>query len=185
VIIECPACQAKYRFDEQRFEQKPSKKIRCARCREVFEVENPAMNPEPRTTGEFAAPNPAHSLTQETARDAEDLARIEDLPLQLPRGKRFSLAILTGEGAGDVFRIDKPRVTIGRSDADIPLEDTEASRLHAAIEIRDSICLLRDLGSTNGTLAGGERIARPVEMGDKSEFQIGNTTLMLIVTNEQ
>jgi predicted Zn finger-like uncharacterized protein len=184
VIIECPACQAKYRFDEQRFDQKPSKKIRCARCQEVFEARNPAMSPEPPATGEAAAPDPEHSRTRETAAETEDLAKIEALPLELPRGKRFSVAILSGEGAGDVFRIDKPRVTIGRSDADLTLGDTEASRLHAAIEIRDSVCLLRDLGSTNGTLAGGERIARPVEIGDKSEFQIGNTTLMLIVTNE-
>jgi pSer/pThr/pTyr-binding forkhead associated (FHA) protein len=83
-----------------------------------------------------------------------------------------------------VHRVEKPRVTIGRSNADITLNDTEASRQHAALEVRDTLYTVSDLGSTNGTLVGGEKIAAPVELHDKSEFQVGATTLMLIVTED-
>ena len=105
-------------------------------------------------------------------------------PMRLPVGKRLSLAILDGADAGTVFRIEKPRITIGRSAADLTLNDTEASRLHAVIEIRDQLITVADLGSTNGTLVGGEKINGPTEINDKSEFQVGSTTLMLIVTED-
>jgi pSer/pThr/pTyr-binding forkhead associated (FHA) protein len=102
----------------------------------------------------------------------------------MPEGKRLSLAIIDGPDAGNVFRIEKPRVTIGRSGADLTLNDTEASRLHAAVEVRDTSYSVSDLGSTNGTLIDGERIAGSVELTDKAEFQVGASTLMLIVTED-
>src|ERR1039457_562840 len=42
-IIECIHCKARYQYDEERFERKPAKKIRCAKCQEVFEIRNPAF----------------------------------------------------------------------------------------------------------------------------------------------
>src|SRR6202165_379704 len=51
VIIECTNCRARYQYDEDRFERKPSKKIKCAKCASVFEIHNPA----------FAAPKPVES----------------------------------------------------------------------------------------------------------------------------
>ena len=105
-------------------------------------------------------------------------------PLQLPVGKRLSLAILGGPDAGTVFRIERPRITIGRANSDITLNDTEASRQHAAIEVRETTYRLSDLGSTNGTLVDGTKIDSAVELTDKAEFQVGATTLMLIVTDE-
>ena len=64
------------------------------------------------------------------------------------------------------------------------INDTEASRQHAAVEIRGEIYLVNDLRSTNGTLVDGKKIAEPTELQDKSEFQIGGTTIMLIVTDD-
>ncbi|HVG22743.1 MAG TPA: FHA domain-containing protein [Thermoanaerobaculia bacterium] len=189
MIIECPKCHSKYQYDEERFERKPSKKIKCARCQQIFEIRNPA----------FAAPAPAAvpagdrtmAGRTETPRtpDTTEQSPIPPMrsgsdPLQLPAGKRLSLAILDGPDAGNVFRIDRPRITIGRSGADLTLNDSEASRQHAAVEIRDSSFTLTDLGSTNGTLVAGEKIDGAVELTDKSEFQVGATTLMLIVTEE-
>ena len=96
-----------------------------------------------------------------------------------------------GFDAGEPVRVDanviiggNENLSIGRSNADLTLNDTEASRLHAAIEIRDFVIQLRDLGSTNGTLIDGQRISDAVELQDKSEFQVGATTLMLIVTED-
>jgi predicted Zn finger-like uncharacterized protein len=190
VIIECPNCRSKYQYDEERFERKPSKKIKCARCQQIFEIHNPAFAPrEPapqagdRTmTGRTETPKSAPDTTAQAPLPQQGTGRSE--ALQLPAGKRLSLAILDGPDAGSVFRIERPRITIGRSGADLTLNDSEASRQHAVIEVRDSALTLSDLGSTNGTLVSGEKISGAVELTDKSEFQVGTTTLMLIVTEE-
>lgn len=190
MIIECPSCHSKYQYDEERFERKPSKRIKCARCQNVFEIHNPAFAPKetPRVsdqtmTGKTEKPKtPSDTTEQSPLPSARVTGKSE--PLKLPEGRRLSLAILDGPDAGTVFRIEKPRITIGRSNADLTLNDTEASRLHAAIEVRDMVVTLSDLGSTNGTLMGGEKIAGEADLTDKSEFLVGATTLMLIVTED-
>ncbi len=194
VIIECPSCHSKYQYDDERFERKPSKKIKCARCQQIFEIHNPAFAPrEPAAVevGEstFASKHDSTrsskpSVPHETTEQSPIPTGKTEAALQLPQGKRLSLAILDGPDAGSVHRIEKPRVTIGRSGADLTLNDSEASRQHAAIEIRDNQYHLLDLGSTNGTLVNGDKIDGPVELSDKSEFQVGGTTLMLIVTED-
>lgn len=194
MIIECPACHSKYNYDEERFERRPSKKIKCARCQGVFEIHNPAFAPRAVVAAEVG--ESTYASKQELTREASlpqvnttDESPIPqggkgETPLQLPSGKRLSLAILDGPDAGSVFRIDKPRVTIGRSNADLTLNDSEASRQHALLEVRDSVYMLSDMGSTNGTLVDGTRIDGTMEISDKSEFQVGSTTLMLIVTDD-
>ena len=190
MIIECPGCRSKYQYDEERFERKASKKIKCARCQQIFAIHNPAF--AARESASVPAGDRTMAGRTETPR-VPDTTEQSQIPqqgtgrseaLQLPPGKRLSLAILEGPDAGQVFRIDRPRVTIGRSGADLTLNDSEASRQHAAVEIRDAAFTLSDLGSTNGTLVGGEKIAGAVELADKSEFQVGATTLMLIVTED-
>lgn len=191
MIIECPGCRSKYQYDEERFERKPSKKIRCARCQQIFTIQNPAFAPREATAADIgestyaSRSEPLREVPSDAAEPAPPsfTGRHEPAP-QLPVGKRLSLAILDGPDAGSVFRIERPRVTIGRSNADLTLNDSEASRQHAAVEIRDNAYSLTDLGSTNGTLFEGNRIDGPVELFDKSEFQVGSTTLMLIVTDD-
>lgn len=189
MIIECPSCQARYQYDEARFDGKPSKKIKCARCQQIFDIHNPALAPEPAPAVEADATYTSREARVTQSRDTTEQSPLPDARpkpdrLELPRGKRLSLAVLDGPDAGSVHRIDKPRMTIGRSGADITLNDTEASRQHAAVEVRDVVVTVVDLGSTNGTLVDGEKITDPVELADKSEFQVGSTTLMLIVTED-
>src|SRR6478672_5638649 len=50
VIIECSNCHARYQYDEDRFERKPSKKIKCAKCSTVFEIHNPAYSAQKEET---------------------------------------------------------------------------------------------------------------------------------------
>jgi pSer/pThr/pTyr-binding forkhead associated (FHA) protein len=191
VIIECPSCHSKYQYDEQRFDRKPSKKIKCARCQQIFEIDNPAFHPQlgpvkadaGDSTYASKVEDPKRTAPYETTDQSPIPPKVESA-LQLPAGKRLSLAILDGPDAGSVFRIEKPRITIGRSNADLTLNDTEASRQHAAIEVRDLVYALSDLGSTNGTICDGKKIDGEVELSDKSEFQVGATTLMLIVTDD-
>lgn len=184
MIIECSHCHARYQYDETRFDGKPSKKIRCAKCQEVFAIHNPSFPGLESLDSTISRRKPV--VLEEPEPTKEEPPDLDSgSPLKLPKGKRLSLAIIDGPGAGNVYHIDKPRVVIGRAQADLTLSDNESSRNHAAIEIRDYLITLEDLGSTNGTLIAGERISGPVEIQNHSEFQIGSTTLMLIVTDAE
>jgi pSer/pThr/pTyr-binding forkhead associated (FHA) protein len=196
MIIECTSCHARYQYNEDRFERKPSKKIKCAKCASVFEIHNPAFAEKPavpsvpeerQTPGDmtFARRDepkkaPAPVVAEESQQPETGKVNVP----QMPQGKRLSLAVINGPDAGSVHRIEKPRVTIGRTGSDIPLNDSEISRAHAAVEIRDTTYLLEDLKSTNGTLIDGQKIAGLTELQNHSEFQVGGSTLMLIVTED-
>ncbi len=192
MIIECSSCHAKYQYDEDRFERKQSKKIKCAKCQTVFEIFNPAFSVKPELPGDSTAArhdetSVARPKRQQDTTEQKPIPKLTGKPAieaKLPAGKRLSIAIIDGPDAGNVFRIEKPRVTIGRAGADFIINDGESSRQHAALEVRETIYVLNDLSSTNGTLVNGVKIIEPVELQDKSEFQIGSTMLMLIVTDD-
>jgi serine/threonine protein kinase len=108
--------------------------------------------------------------------------------LAFPPHKRVALAVLTGPRQGEVVVLVRPRLTIGRTaagwGADLEIPDPEASRGHAAVECHGSRILLRDLDSTNGTYVGDNRI-REAELDDRSEFRVGRTRFMLILTDQE
>ncbi len=195
MIIECTNCHARYQYNEDRFERKPSKKIKCAKCSTVFEIHNPAFAEKPAAApvmqerpygGDmtFARRDDPKAPPSETEPSIEKRETGKMSSPQMPTGKRLSLAIINGPDAGTVHRIEKPRVTIGRTGSDIPLNDSEISRAHAAVEIRDTAFFVEDLKSTNGTLVDGQKITGPTELQNHSEFQVGGSTLMLIVTED-
>jgi predicted Zn finger-like uncharacterized protein len=104
--------------------------------------------------------------------------------LRLPDWEKLSLACIAGPEAGRIFEIDKARMVIGRAGADVLLNDPECSRQHAAIEVSDDKVYLVDLGSTNGTYVADRRITQ-LELENRSEFDVGSSTLMLIRTRKE
>ena len=81
-----------------------------------------------------------------------------------------------------------PGVVVGRgTDADIRINDPGVSRRHVEFAVEGSPGALaieaRDLGSTNGMLVDGHRMAR-TRLHDGSQVRIGNTTLTLRVLEE-
>jgi predicted Zn finger-like uncharacterized protein len=209
MIIVCPSCQARYKFDESRLGDKPKVKTRCNKCGGTIEIENPllgAMTLPPGNMSPAAPPPPPPapappapappSPTLETQQSLEVKAAAEAEPgghtitgkdlhkmglLELPKDKRFSLAVIQGAATGQIFQINKTRSVIGRSGADINIDDPEASRQHAALEVIGETVILRDLGSTNGTFIDLDRIEQHV-LANQQEFRIGGHVLMLIVT---
>jgi hypothetical protein len=101
---------------------------------------------------------------------------------ELPRDKRFSLAVIQGPATGHIHPVLKARTIIGRSGADINVDDPEASRQHASLEIFGDHAILRDMGSTNGTYVEADRIEQQV-LNNQMEFRIGSHVLMFIVTD--
>ncbi len=88
-----------------------------------------------------------------------------------------SLLIVEGVDRGTRFQIGRQRVGIGRSSENaVRIEDSEASRFHAAIQWRGSGFMLSDLGSANGTLLNGVRIEHAAVV-DGDQLQVANTLL--------
>jgi hypothetical protein len=78
--------------------------------------------------------------------------------------------------SGEEFRITNSITTIGRGvDADIQIDDVSVSRLHCEVILGSEI-LIRDLGSTNGTMVDGQRITE-ANLQEGSIVKIGNITL--------
>lgn len=68
---------------------------------------------------------------------------------------------------------------IGRDCDGIVLDDPTASRRHARIEPTDIGLVLTDLGSSNGTIAGGEPVDEPMVLSPGAWFQIGETRIVV------
>lgn len=69
---------------------------------------------------------------------------------------------------------------VGRDEAaTIRLDSASVSRRHAVIHVDEVGVTLEDLGSKNGVLFGGARIAGPVVLADGDEFQLGAVRMRL------
>jgi hypothetical protein len=68
-------------------------------------------------------------------------------------------------------------VRVGRSSAcELVLADDSVSRRHAEIALRGGVCVIRDLGSSNGTWVNGRPIHRArLRRGD--ELRLGETVI--------
>jgi len=180
VIITCPQCESKYRYDEARFGSEPSKRVRCTTCGFTFTVDNPLQVGDATNAGRDVA-LPPDLFADDEAKGAEPESPELPALAPLPADVRYSLAVIAGAQAGTVFPITKPRIFIGRGSAmDVQLKDSEVSRRHAMIEVRSDEATLHDLGATNGTYVDGQRVDR-TELSNRAEFTVGSTTMMFIV----
>jgi DNA-binding NtrC family response regulator len=89
----------------------------------------------------------------------------------------FGLEVAAGPDAGRRVAAAKRSLLIGtHPSADLVLTDPHVSRLHARIDVDETEFVLRDLGSTNGTRAGGVRV-REVCLDDGTSVELGATKL--------
>lgn len=96
------------------------------------------------------------------------------------RERRPALVSLRGELMAVPIPLERDEVVIGRAiEADVRLNDSRASRLHARIsseldtETNQPVCRIVDLKSTNGTLVNGERITEVI-LNDGDKIVIGD-----------
>lgn len=94
--------------------------------------------------------------------------------------RRPVLISIRGELLATPIPLERDLVTIGRAlDADIRLNDSKASRLHAQITVEPDISTgisrfqIKDLGSTNGTLVNGEPVKIAL-LNDGDKILIGD-----------
>lgn len=103
--------------------------------------------------------------------------------LNQPKGKpvlRCRVAVVAGPDKGKDFPLASGTTKIGRGGRnDLILSDPAVSSFHLEIELKAAGIQVRDMGSTNGTRIGGQRIQNStVEVG--SELQIGQTKLKIV-----
>jgi hypothetical protein len=93
----------------------------------------------------------------------------------------MELVVQSGPDAGKIYQVGRTPLVAGRQPGtDIILNDWQVSRRHVQFELVNGTLVVNDLGSSNGTLVNGQRLApnqsRPVVPGDL--IQVGGTILV-------
>ena len=96
------------------------------------------------------------------------------------RHRPQQLVVVEGPLAGSSYQLGSAPVMLGRSpEATVPLEDDYASGRHARLFPQGSRWFLEDLGSTNGTFVGDQRLSRTARLEPGEPFTVGRTVLEL------
>jgi hypothetical protein len=157
---------------EEAFGVREKMDVACLACGQTFGVVNPQLATLRLEPTRKSVP----TVSLEYSEDGRLLA--------LPQDKMISLKVLEGSEVGTIFAVAKPRVTIGRSNADININDRVVSRLHCALEISEDSVLLRDLGSTNGTIVGNQ-LVETATLTSGSTFRAGRHVFQLLITSKK
>lgn len=105
-------------------------------------------------------------------------------PAAAPRGRRNEpsrLVVVGGELTGTSFDLNPSApITVGRAnDSTLVVTDDYASSRHARIYAQDGNWIVEDLGSTNGTYVGRNKVTRPVPVPLNTPIRVGKTVLEL------
>jgi pSer/pThr/pTyr-binding forkhead associated (FHA) protein len=90
------------------------------------------------------------------------------------------LRVVSGPGAGQTFDA-RGDVVIGRDEGHDLGGDPELSRRHARVSTGSSgELLIEDLGSTNGTVVNGHKIAAPTPIRSGDKIELGGSVLEVV-----
>ncbi len=98
--------------------------------------------------------------------------------------RKCKLFVVSGNLQGQEFMVDKDVYTIGAGTGnDLLLTDETVSRRHCELVYTENGYLIRDCGSTNGTIVQGVRVTEAV-MNQSTEFQLGETKIVFCPLRE-
>ncbi|GGC01407.1 FHA domain-containing protein FhaB/FipA [Cellulomonas carbonis] len=90
------------------------------------------------------------------------------------------LVVTDGPLRGTTLPLTTSAVLIGRAPScTLVLDDDYSSSRHARIYPQDGEWFVEDLGSTNGTFVGRERVDRPVLVRPGTQVRVGQSTIEL------
>jgi pSer/pThr/pTyr-binding forkhead associated (FHA) protein len=96
------------------------------------------------------------------------------------RGAPRKLVVTGGTLQGTTVPLAEGPITIGRADdSTLVLTDDYVSTRHARLVPRGDQWILEDLGSTNGTYLGRQRVSDPVPVPLGAQIRVGKTVLEL------
>ena len=97
-----------------------------------------------------------------------------------PRGAPTKLQVVSGPNSGQSVPLGEGPVLLGRgTDAAIRLDDDYVSTRHARFATNGEQWFVEDLGSTNGTYLGSQRITSPTPVGLGLQVRLGKTIVEL------
>lgn len=97
-----------------------------------------------------------------------------------PRGAPSKLQIVDGPNTGQSVPLGDDPILLGRGpDAAIRLDDDYVSTRHARFATNGEQWYVEDLGSTNGTYLGSQRITTPVPISTGTQVRLGKTIVEL------
>ena len=90
-----------------------------------------------------------------------------------------TILVRTGALKGSRLPIRVPVVNIGRADYnDLVIPDDSVSSAHAKLQRREGVWVLTDLGSTNGTVVDGEKVAGEAVLSPGATVRLGEVGLL-------
>jgi pSer/pThr/pTyr-binding forkhead associated (FHA) protein len=96
------------------------------------------------------------------------------------RGQPRRAVVTDGSNAGMTASLEEAPLLIGRgSDAAIRLDDDYVSTRHARIGRSGDTWYVEDLGSTNGTYIGSQRLTQATAISLGTRVRVGKTTIEL------
>lgn len=168
----CVHCGQQHLLRDELIAQHPKVQFRCNRCGQTTVVE------VKRHVDETMVISPMPSFGKaEPATATAEIPPVDD-SLRLPDKFDIILTIASGPDQGRAFPLTKGRTVIGRTGADLALDDPEISRHHCVLEVRDTFVNLKDLSSTNGTFFDEGRV-RAAVLQDGTTFRVGTSIIQV------
>jgi pSer/pThr/pTyr-binding forkhead associated (FHA) protein len=91
-----------------------------------------------------------------------------------------TLVVTEGSLKGTIITLGQAPILIGRApECTLVLEDDFASGRHARLSLQQGTWMVEDLGSTNGTFLGRNRVQDPVPIAPGAPVRVGRTVLEL------
>ncbi len=113
-------------------------------------------------------------------RERKAAERAAAKPPRSGRGQPSKVVVLDGPSRGTTVSLEQAPILIGRgSDAAIRLDDDYVSTRHARIASSGDTWYVEDLGSTNGTYLGAQRLTQATAISLGTRVRVGKTTLEL------
>ena len=111
-------------------------------------------------------------------RRAQDKAATK--PPRRGRGQPRKAVVIDGDNSGLTASLEEAPLLIGRgADAAIRLDDDYVSTRHARIARSGDTWYVEDLGSTNGTYIGSQRLTQATAISLGTRVRVGKTTIEL------
>jgi len=166
--VRCLHCGQVQSVGEEIFGSREQASLPCSSCGKTFHIVSPKLASFHAEATRIAA----QAITSEISIDGQSLHLPEDLEIYI--------RVIDGREKGTVYPLTKPRITIGRANSDVIINDALSSRVHCSLEVMGPAVLLRDLDSTNGTLVNDQRI-KTATLSNGSTFRIGGHSFQLII----
>ncbi len=117
---------------------------------------------------------------EEDTRVKNDFEKTEPIPPNL----HVQLSVISGPDMGTAQKLWKSHSVLGRGKCDIRFSDNSASKEHCSIDFEEGRFVLRDMGSTNGTMLNGGQVWE-ADLGNLDEITIGDTVIQFSILEEE